>query len=202
MTDKSPYQVLGISEEASFEEVQAARDYLRSTLKDDALQQEMVEQAYDMILLQRLRLRKEGKIAVPDRIRFAERQVVEPEVMLPPTRPQPNWPTWLTRLVDQPAVSDLLLPGGIMGGLVVWSALVPMETPSLPLALGLFTSIYFLYRKEHKFIRSVLLALASLLAGFIVASALTAALASEGLSGAFLVGITFVVMWLVTAFLR
>ena len=69
MGDRSPYQVLGVSEGASFEEIQNARDRLLDRVEQQG-EQTQVEQAYDAILMQRLRLRQEGKIAVPDGIRF------------------------------------------------------------------------------------------------------------------------------------
>ncbi|MCA6538857.1 MAG: CPP1-like family protein, partial [Pseudanabaena sp. M037S2SP2A07QC] len=69
MSEPTPYEKLGVNDEASFEEVRDARDRLLRENEGDESQQEIIEVAYDAILMDRLRARKEGKIAVPDRIR-------------------------------------------------------------------------------------------------------------------------------------
>jgi len=202
MAEMSPYQVLGVSEEASFEEIQSARARLLASLAADEAQQERVEQAYDAILMQRLRLRKEGKIPVPDRIRYAEQRPGSPgpEVGLP--RPVKKIPFGLNRWLDTPSVATALWSAGILGGLLGWVVLSPEEYPSLQLALGLMTSIYFLYRKERRFLRSFFLALAALILGLVLAYSLALPLTGGDAPGLLWVGITFGLMWLVTTFLR
>ncbi|MEN9213282.1 MAG: CPP1-like family protein [Thermostichus sp. DG_1_5_bins_95] len=200
----SPYQVLGISEEASFEEIQSARERLLASLGADEQQQERVEQAYDAILMQRLRLRKEGKIAVPDRIRYAEQRATPtpaPDLSVPP--PAGKTSSWIHRWLDTPTLADTLLPTtAILGGLIAWVIFTSDEYPSLQLALGLMVSIYFLYRKERRFIRSFLLALAGLSLGLLLAYGIVIPLTGGDAPGALLVGITFGVMWLITNFLH
>lgn len=202
MAEMSPYQVLGISEEASFEEIQSARARLLASLGADEQQQERVEQAYDAILMQRLRLRKEGKIAVPDRIRYAEQRATHPEPELSLPRPAAQNPPWVSRWLDTPSTADALWPAALLGGLGGWVILAPDEYPSLQLALGLMACIYFLYRKERRFIRAFLLALAGLSLGLMLAYGIALPLTGGDAPGALLVGITFTVMWLVTSFLR
>lgn len=202
MAEMSPYQVLGVSEEASFEEIQSARARLLASLGVDEQQQERVEQAYDAILMQRLRLRKEGKIAVPDRIRYAEQRAARPETEPSLPRPAAQNPPWISRWLDSPSAPDMLWPAVLLGGLVGWVVLAPDEYPSLQLALGLMACIYFLYRKERRFLRAFLLALAGLSLGLMLAYAIALPLTGGDAPGALLVGITFAVMWLVTSFLR
>jgi hypothetical protein len=197
MAEMSPYQVLGVSEEASFEEIQSARARLLASLAANEEQQERVEQAYDAILMQRLRLRKEGKIPVPDRIRYAEQRPAPPEPALNLPRPVQK-----SRWLDTPSVAAVLWPAAILGGLLGWVLLSPEEYPSLQLALGLMTSTYFLYRKERRFLRSFLLALAALILGLALAYALALPLTGGDAPGILLVGMTFGLMWLVTSFLR
>ncbi len=202
MAEMSPYQVLGVSEEASFEEIQSARARLLASLGADEQQQERVEQAYDAILMQRLRLRKEGKIAVPDRIRYAEQRAGRPETEPSLTRPAAQNPPWISRWLDSPSAPDMLWPAVLLGGLTGWVVLAPDEYPSLQLALGLMACIYFLYRKERRFIRAFLLALAGLSLGLMLAYGIALPLTGGDAPGVLLVGITFGVMWLVTSFLR
>ena len=68
------YETLGLTEASSFEEVQSAKARLVAECEDNPQKKESIEAAYDAILMERLRLRQEGKIKVPDRIRFAEKQ--------------------------------------------------------------------------------------------------------------------------------
>ncbi len=202
MAEMSPYQVLGVSEEASFEEIQLARARLLASVGADEREQERVEQAYDAILMQRLRLRKEGKIAVPDRIRYAEQRAARPEPELSLPRAITQNPPGFARWLDTPSAAVALWLAGILGGLLGWVVLAPGEYPSLQLALGLMTCIYFLYRKERRFIRAFLLALAGLSLGLMLAYSLALPLTGGDAPGTLLVGITFAVMWVITSFLR
>ncbi len=75
MSDQNPYEKLGVSEDASFDEIQEARNRLLEQHGGDGKNLEMIEAAYDAILMERLRMRQEGKIKVPERIRFPEMRV-------------------------------------------------------------------------------------------------------------------------------
>lgn len=75
MGEQTPYQTLGISEEATFEDIQAVKTRLFREHEGNTQLLEEVEAAYDAIIMERLRLRQEGKIKVPEKIRFPERQV-------------------------------------------------------------------------------------------------------------------------------
>lgn len=117
-------------------------------------------------------------------------------------RPAAQNPPWVSRWLDTPSTADALWPAALLGGLGGWVILAPDEYPSLQLALGLMACIYFLYRKERRFIRAFLLALAGLSLGLMLAYGIALPLTGGDAPGALLVGITFTVMWLVTSFLR
>ena len=204
MTENSPYQVLGVSEDASFEEIQAARERrLKRMTPHSEEEQERVEQAYDMILMQRLKLRKEGKIAVPDRIRYAERALeAEPEVPPPANTYKVVLPEWAGRLLDTPSSTDIFLPGAIFAVLCLGVLASSGEQFTVILSLGLLNSFYFLYRKERRFFRSLLMGLGGLIGGWLISTGVLSMVAGQSLSALWAVGFTFVVMWLVTAFLR
>lgn len=78
MSEQTPYQQLRVSENATFEEIQESRNLLMQEYNGDRQKIEAIEAAYDAILMQRLKLRQEGKIKVPDRIRFAEKVAETP----------------------------------------------------------------------------------------------------------------------------
>lgn len=204
MSDQSPYDALGITESASFEEIQEVRNRLVQEYEGDRKHVETIEAAYDAILMERLRMRQEGKIKVPDRIRFPEKLVPTPSNV--PPAPAAQGPTWLQRLIDTPGRGDVLWPAGLFLGLSV----LAVYFPPLALALGVGTSLYFLNRKERKFGRAVLLTVIGATVGIVVGSQLYGLLQPllGGLS--FVVDpantvaawITFVVLWLVTSFLK
>ncbi len=205
MSETSPYQLLGVSEDASFEEIQLARQALVNSASVTEEELEQIEQAYDMILMQRLRLRKEGKIAVPDRIRYAERTVdQEAKEAGRATGPAFTLPSWMQRWVDNPDTQDIVWPAGLLGVLCAWAYFFPAgeDVPSAPIALGLFVSVYFLYRKERRFFRACLLALGSMTIGLVVAQGIVSVLPVPDVGGAILLVIAFSIVWLVTAFLR
>jgi hypothetical protein len=202
MSDPTPYEKLGIDEDASFEEVQRARDRVLREFEDDELQQELIEAAYDAVLMDRLRARQEGKIKVPDRIRFPERLVanIPPAAQPNPTR---SASTWLSRLVDNPSRQDMLVSLGVFAGLSVFNFLIPGASPTW-LALSLLSSIYFLNRKENRFGRSVLLALMGLVLAVLCGVMLNQVrlMVAPGVPGSIATILMYIVMWLVTCFLR
>ncbi len=168
MSDQNPYEKLGVSEDASFDEIHDVRNRLLEQYSGDSQRLEGIEASYDAILMERLRMRQEGKIKVPERIRFPERLAQPlPKENLTSAN---NSPAWLQTMLDKPSVADVLLPGVIFSGL---SGLSIFYSPTaqllqLVLVVGVGISIYFINRKEGKFGRAVLLTMVSLIAGLIV----------------------------------
>lgn len=207
MTDQSPYEQLGVSPDASFEEIQSARKRLTDKYSGDRLSVETIEAAYDAVLMERLRLRQEGKIKVPEGIRFPEKLKKAPTSAPSPT----NKPLWLEQLIDTPSQADILLPMGVFLVLIVFSAsTVDAEQTvglQLALAVGFSATVYFLNRKEGKFGRSVLLTLGGLFVGLLVGGLLytgleSLAMVDRGFSNQFAALVTFFILWLVSSFLR
>ncbi|HBE57242.1 MAG TPA: molecular chaperone DnaJ [Cyanobacteria bacterium UBA11149] len=206
MSDQNPYEKLGVTEDASFEEIQAAKSRLIQQYRSEPKQLEAVEAAYDAIIMDRLRMRQEGKIKVPERIRFPEK-LPQPPVSFPPS-PANSPGGWLKGFWDNPSGGDMLVPGAvfvILSGLTVFYP----EVSILPLviALGFGASIYFINRKEQKFWRAVLLTMIGLLVGLglgpVFGSLLDPQLNSIGLTGEqFASLLTFFIFWLISSFLR
>ncbi|HEY9663981.1 MAG TPA: CPP1-like family protein [Allocoleopsis sp.] len=202
MSDTNPYERLGVNDESSFDDIQEARNRLVQEHSADRKQVEAIEAAYDAILMDRLRLRQEGKIKVPDRIRFPERLVEPPPEYTPP--PSSQSPDWLQRFIDTPSRNDILLPAGLFLGAGLLSFVL---SPALALALGVGLSLYFLTRKERKFGRAFLLTIAGLIVGVVlglqVGSLFTAQLQQVSIQvETFASLVTFVILWLVSSFLR
>jgi hypothetical protein len=207
MSDQSPYEKLGVSEDASFDEIQDVRNRLLEKHGGDGNVREVIEAAYDAILMERLRMRQEGKIKVPERIRFPEKRV--------PSSPQTSQtlgqqsPAWLKRSIDQPTLTDVLLPGAWYLGLSATSVLYPGgsgQVLQLSLVVGVAIGVYFLNRKEGKFGRAVLFTLVSLIAGLIAGGLIAGLILPLPLitltANQFSTLLTFILMWLVSSFLR
>ena len=207
MSDQSPYEKLGVSEDASFDEIQDVRNRLLEQHGGDGIVRDVIEAAYDAILMERLRMRQEGKIKVPERIRFPEMRI--PSSTQPDTTPGRQSPAWLQRSLDQPTFMDILLPGAWYLGLSAISLLYPGgsgQVLQLTLVAGLGIGIYFLNRKEGRFGRAVLFTLVSLIVGLIAGGLIAGwilPLPLINLTGnQFSTLLTFILMWLVSSFLR
>jgi hypothetical protein len=185
--------------------IQEARVRLTQQYGGDQKRQQMIEAAYDAILMDRLRLRQEGKIKVPDGIRFAEKAVnTTPNVNSIQT---PKGPGWLQRLIDTPSRADILWPTGMYLGLAVMAIISTVSNwpLSVILALGMGFSFYFVNRKENKLGRAFLLTLAALVLGTILGQLIGVGInpVAINLSGETITTlITLALLWLVSCFLR
>ncbi|MGF1514536.1 MAG: CPP1-like family protein [Elainellaceae cyanobacterium] len=160
MSTQSSYDKLGVDENSSFEEIQNARSRLLSEHGSDRKLADDIEAAYDTILMDRLRLRQEGKIRVPDRIRFPERLAAEAPAQSTSAPSQASM-GWLQRSLDNPSQSEIIWPALSFVGVGALS----IASPSVALALGVGFCLYFLNRKERKFGRALLLTFAALVVG-------------------------------------
>ena len=205
MSEPTPYEKLGVNDEASFEEVRDARDRLLSEYEGDESQQEMIEVAYDAILMDRLRARKEGKIAVPDRIRYPERLAAALPAAVQ-NNTQRLTPSWLSRLLDNPSQKDIYISLGIFIGLGAISFFVTAATTWL--SFGLIASVYLLTRKENRFGRALLISLSGITIGVVLAALTNQILILSRLVGdgsfpsSIQMLIILLVMWLHACFLR
>ena len=206
MSEQNPYEKLGVTETASFEEIQEAKTRLSQEYSNDVKTVEDIEAAYDSIIMERLKLRQEGRIKVPDRIRFAERQRETPPT--PPSLSLNNSPSWLEKFIDTPSSQDILWPTGIFLALALFAGFGGPQSSvlSLLLALGVFANIYFLNRKENKFGRALLITLGGLFLGVGLGWGIAQLLQGANLSaqiGQSAIGMTiFFIFWLSSSFLR
>ena len=206
MRQQTPYEKLGVTETASFEEIQAAKTRLTQQYSNDVKTVEDIEAAYDSIIMERLKLRQEGRIKVPDRIRFAERQRETPPT--PPPLSLDNSPSWLQQLIDTPSSQDIIWPTGIFLALALFVAFSNGNPSSISLflAFGVLANISFLNRKTNKFGRALLITLAGLFIGvglgWGIAQILQGANISAEMSQSFIGMAIFFIFWLSSSFLR
>jgi len=208
MSEQTPYQTLGVTEDSSFDEIQAVKSRLSQKYQGDNRALEIVESAYDAILMDRLKLRQEGKIKVPDIIRFPERMAEKPPSL--PSINMSNSPAWIQQLIDTPSRNDILLPAGVFAALAGISAFNQDTTgsfSSLLLVIGVFITIYFINRKERKIGRAFLITLVALLLGVALGTGLAGLLGASGLmfglaSEQVACFVAFLFFWIASSFLR
>lgn len=209
MSEQNPYEQLGVTENSSFEEIQAAKKRLFEQHNHDSAVVEKVEIAYDSIIMDRLRLRQEGKIKVPEKIRFPER-TVEKSFKVPQMVKEDS-AVWLQELIDTPSQADIIWPTGIfltLAAIAVFSQNTQnIGTSIVPLlmALGFIANIYFLNRKEGRSGRAFLMSFITLFAGIAIGTGLATLLFGQGSVlnvDQFASAVTFCLFWLVSCFLR
>lgn len=206
MSEQNPYEQLGVTEESSFEEIQEAKQRLVQQYQNDSKIVELIESAYDSVLMDRLRMRQEGRIKVPDRIRFPERLTIPVESKPVTSSKSPNW--WKS-LIDTPSAQDIGVPAVIYACLGAITLLVPDPSGSLLpllLAFGVFVNIYFFNRKEKRFGRALLFTLAGLVLGVALGAGLASLAAKADLhifgDRQIYALVTFLIFWVISSFFR
>ena len=206
MSEQNPYEQLGVTENSSFEEIQAAKKRLFEQYGNDSAVLETVEIAYDSIIMDRLRLRQEGKIKVPEKIRFPER-TVEKSFKVPQIVKEDS-AVWLQELIDTPSQADILWPTGIfltLSAIAVFAQNTGASILPLLMALGFIANIYFLNRKEGRSGRAFLISFIALFAGIALGTGLANLLLGQSSTlgdDRFASAVTFCLFWLVSCFLR
>lgn len=210
MSELNPYEQLGVTENASFEEIQTAKQYLREKYQNDPPILESIEIAYDAIIMQRLKLRQEGKIKVPEQIRFPEKiKPVETPKVNSFSNPQINSKIslWFSDLLDQPSFKEIAFNGLVFLLLILISIFNTVEILPLLLTVGIGTTIVILFQKQGMFWRSLGIAFFTFIIGIFMANILFGILTNSGInvnlqSEQFASIFTFCLLWLSSNFTR
>ncbi|KAL9244835.1 hypothetical protein vseg_018556 [Gypsophila vaccaria] len=182
MSVESALKLLGVSENASFDEILRAKNSIMSSCKDDPLAVAQVEAAYDMLLMQSLTQRRAGKV-VSNSIPYAD---VKP-VSSPGIGAMPKWLQSTIKsppvVIEKPAVStDLGIQAGVYGAIMVLTyingasspssgAVAGADVPGLLLASSFGASLYFMTKKNVKLGKATLITVGGLVAGAVIGSA-------------------------------
>ena len=210
MSELNPYEQLGVTENASFEEIQIAKQELQTKYQNDSQVLENIEIAYDIIIMQRLRLRQEGKIKVPEQIRYPEKiKTIEPKKSIAISNPiNPKISLWFNDLLDQPSLKNISI-SGVVFLVLIFVSIFSADVSILPLLLtaGVGTSFYVLYQKQKQFWRSIGITFIAFIIGVCVANILLSLLIGSGFnvsleSEKFASLFTFCLLWLVSNFTR
>jgi len=185
-----PYALLGVEPDASFEQVQNAKQDRLAEVADDPLARARIEAAYDGVLMERLKERQQGKVSTAARsASVREQQTAASKAGGGPTLPVlPKLPALgslpvAARLpqVRLPALSPLqgseaivaLAGGAVLLGLLL---LVPAASPELLLSLGTLATIALLQRRNRRFWPAVGWAFGLLVIGLVLGGLLSGSL--------------------------
>ena len=179
-----PYEQLGIAADATFEQVQAAKQNCLNQIKaDDALGRARVEAAYDSVLMQRLKERQLGQLtgaAATASKREAASNAAPAAPALPRLavlqnlpRPKLQWQQPSIKLAEE---KQLWWPLAGHGLLLLLLLVVgnQLGTPELLLALASLLTIGALQRRRSRLFAAVGLTIAALAIGLLIGSLISA----------------------------
>ena len=179
-----PYEQLGITADATFEQVQAAKQNCLNQIKaDDALGRARVETAYDSVLMQRLKERQLGQLtgaAATASKREAASNAAPAAPALPRLavlqnlpRPKLQWQQPSIKLAEE---KQLWWPLAGHGLLLLLLLVVgnQLGTPELLLALASLLTIGALQRRRSRLFAAVGLTIAALAIGLLIGSLISA----------------------------
>ena len=185
----NPYERLGISPDASFDDVQAAKQARLSEVGEDPMSRARIEAAYDAVLMERLKDRQQGKVSTAA-LNASQREAAKPAAkpaaakpVLPSLPSLPALPRPALNL-SAPALPRLALAEGrerwfpVAGGAVLLGILLlsPAANAELVLAFATVLTVVNLQRRLGRLLPavgwSVLLLSAGLLLGGLLVSAI------------------------------
>ncbi|XP_050231649.1 protein CHAPERONE-LIKE PROTEIN OF POR1, chloroplastic [Mercurialis annua] len=181
MSVENALKLLGVSENASFDDILRAKKSVLGSCKDDQDACAQVEAAYDMLLMQRLTQRRAGKV-VNSGIRYADVKPVNGPGM-------GSVPQWLQTTMkktsvslETPSTGDLGIQAGVYGAMMALTYVngvsstsaapyAGADVPGLVLATSFGASLYFMTKKNVKLGKATVITLGGLVAGAVVGSA-------------------------------
>lgn len=139
---RDPYKRLGISREASEEEIQAARNFLVQKYAGHKPSIDAIESAHDKIIMQKFYERRNPKIDIKKKVREVRQSRVMQAVMS-------RFQTPSTKIIIKTSVAFLVI--GIL------TVLFPTEEgPTLQVAISLIATMYFIHERLKSKIRAFL----------------------------------------------
>lgn len=139
---KDPYKRLGISREASEEEIQAARNFLINKYGGHQPSVDAIESAHDQIIMRSFYERKNPKINIKKKVReFSQSRIIKA----------------ITSRFETPATNVILKTASAFTVLGILTVLFPTEEgPTLQVAISLVACIYFMYGRLKSKLRAFL----------------------------------------------
>lgn len=184
----NPYERLGISPDASFDAVQAAKQARLAEVGDDPMSRARIEAAYDAVLMDRLKERQQGKVSTAA-LNASQREAAKPAVKSAASKPalpaMPSLPALPRPALNlsAPALPRFALAEGrerwvpVAGGAILLAILLltPAANAELVLAFGTVLTVVNLQRRLGRLLPAVgwsvlLLSLGLLVGGLLVSA--------------------------------
>lgn len=139
---RDPYKRLGISREASEEEIQAARNFLVQKYAGHKPSIDAIESAHDKIIMQKFYERRNPKIDIKKKVREVRQSRVMQTIMS-------RFQTPSTKIIIKTSLAFLVI--GVL------TVLFPTEEgPTLQVAISLIATMYFIHERLKSKIRAFL----------------------------------------------
>ncbi|PWA49606.1 hypothetical protein CTI12_AA479390 [Artemisia annua] len=190
---KDPYKRLGISKEASEDEIQSARNFLVQKYAGHKPSVDAIESAHDKIIMQQFYERKNPKINVKKKMR----EVSQSRVVQAVTN---RFRTPATNFIIKTAVAFVVL--------AALTVLFPTEEgPTIQVALSLFTTIYFIHDRLKSKLRAFLYGVGTFIASWLVGTFLMVSVLPPILKGPRSLEVTtslvtYVLLWVSSTYLK
>ncbi|XP_068638132.1 protein CHAPERONE-LIKE PROTEIN OF POR1, chloroplastic [Aristolochia californica] len=153
-----PYKRLGVTRDASEEEIRGARNFLLQQYAGVESSVESIEAAYEKILMASFRVRKKTKFNLKTRL---QKKVDE----------SPSWVKSLLEFVEYPPTEVILRRLFLFAFMGTWSVMNSAEAgPAFQVAISLAACIYFLNDKTKSLARASIIGFGALVIGWICGS--------------------------------
>ncbi|TKY55874.1 CHAPERONE PROTEIN OF POR1 [Spatholobus suberectus] len=192
---RDPYKRLGISREASEDEIQAARNFLIQKYLGHKPSVDSIESAHDKIIMQKFYERRNPKIDIKKKMREVNQSRFVQAV-------RGRFQTPSTKFIIKTSLAFLLL--GVL------TVLFPTEEgPTLQVAISLIATMYFIYDRLKSKIRALLYGVGAfgiswLLGTFLMVSVIPPITILKGPRAFEVISslITYVLLWVSSTYLR
>ncbi|XP_057968038.1 protein CHAPERONE-LIKE PROTEIN OF POR1, chloroplastic isoform X2 [Malania oleifera] len=190
---RDPYKRLGISREASEDEIQAARNFLVQKYAGHKQSVDAIESAHDRIIMQKFYERKNPKINIKKKVREVSQSRVVQAVMSRFRTPPANF-------TIKTSIAFVVL--GVL------TVLFPTEEgPTLQVAISLITTIYFIYDRLKSKIRAFLYGAGAFVVSWLLGTFLMVSVIPPILKGPRSLEvttslITYVLLWVSSTYLK
>ncbi|KAL8193804.1 hypothetical protein R6Q57_026496 [Mikania cordata] len=190
---KDPYKRLGLSKDASEDEIQGARNFLVQKYAGHKPSVDAIESAHDKIIMQKFYERKNPKINVKKKMREVSQSRVVQAV---------------TSRFRTPATNFIIKTSIAFVALAALTVFFPTEEgPTLQVAISLFTTIYFIHERLKSKLRAFLygvgtFAVSWLLGTFLMVSVIPPLLKGPRSLEVTTSLVTYVLLWVSSTYLK
>lgn len=192
---RDPFKLLGLSSDASEEEIREAKNYLTEQYHGHEYSREAIEAAYEKIIMHSYRVRKASKINLKTNLK---KKVEE----------SPPWVRAILNMVEVPNKTIIGQRAALFFLLGVWSVFNPAEGgPAFQVAVSLAACVYFINLRLKSLGRAFMLGLSSLVVGWVFGSVLIPVIPSQLIPRAWSLElstalVSYVFLWFSCTFLR